>query len=103
MHTMKWLWLALGLVITLADTAQGERTVTVAPSGQADVIGSDSIALQKAADLLKTGDTLVVRAGTYTMENSLFVPSNVTVRGEPGKTILRKGASKQHHSRPDGR
>jgi nitrous oxidase accessory protein NosD len=66
------------------------RVVTVAQSGPADVVGSDSESLQKAASLLHPGDVLSIGAGTYTMENSLFVPSGVTVRGVAGKTILRK-------------
>jgi parallel beta helix pectate lyase-like protein len=69
------------------------RTVTVAQSGGVDVVGNDSAALQKAANLLRPGDVLSIGAGTYTMENSLFVPSGVIVRGVPGKTILRKARS----------
>jgi len=68
------------------------KTVTVAQGGQADIIGSDNAALQKAADLLRAGDTLVIGPGTYLMENSLFIPSGVTVRGTAGQTILRKSA-----------
>jgi hypothetical protein len=82
------LFVALALMTEIAS-ADSTRTITVAQSGKADVVGSDSIALQKAADLLKPGDTLVVGAGTYAMENSLFIPSDVTVRGEPGKTAKR--------------
>jgi len=66
------------------------KTVTVSQTGQADVIGSDNAALQKAADMLRAGDTLIIGPGTYQMENSLFVPSGVTVRGTAGRTILRK-------------
>lgn len=73
-----------------AGTQQNPRIVTVAQSGPADVVGSDSASLQKAADSLHPGDTLSIGAGTYMMENSLFVPSGVTVRGVAGKTILRK-------------
>jgi parallel beta-helix repeat protein len=73
-----------------AGAASEARTITVAQNGSADVIGSDSAALQKAADLLRPGDTLSIGPGTYAMENSLFVPSRVTVRGEAGRTILRK-------------
>lgn len=40
--------------------------------------------------MLEPGDTLVIGPGTYTMDNSLFVPSGVTVRGTPGKTVLLK-------------
>ena len=66
------------------------RVIRVAQSGVADVIGSDNTALQKAADLLKPGDTLEIGPGTYEMNNSLFIPSKVTVRGVPGQTILKK-------------
>src|SRR2546423_1328220 len=68
----------------------GARTVTVAQSGTPDVLGNDSAALQKAAQMLKPGDTLLIGPGTYQMDNSLFTPSGVTVRGTPGKTILMK-------------
>jgi parallel beta-helix repeat protein len=71
--------------------AASARTITVAQSGTADVVGNDNAALQKAAKLLKLGDTLLIGPGTYDMQNSLFVPSGVTVRGTPGKTILMKG------------
>lgn len=68
----------------------GPRTISVAQSGTADVVGTDSAALQKAADLLRSGDTLAIGPGTYQMDNSLFVPSGVTVKGTAGQTILRK-------------
>src|SRR5919201_1333906 len=73
-----------------ASATQTPRVVTVAQSGSADVAGNDNEALQKAANLLRPGDTLSIGAGTYMMENSLFVPSGVTVRGVAGKTILLK-------------
>jgi len=66
------------------------RTVTVAQSGNADVVGSDSAALQKAADILRPGDTLAIGPGTWQMDASLLIPSGVTVRGIAGKTILLK-------------
>ena len=75
---------------SVSGTTLAHRTITVAQSGSADVIGSDSAALQKAADLLRPGDTLVIGPGTYQMDASLLIPSNVTVRGAAGKTILRK-------------
>jgi parallel beta-helix repeat protein len=71
-------------------TSSGPRVITMAQSGPADVVGSDSAALQKAADLLRPGDTLSIGPGTYAMDNSLFAPSGVTVRGTAGKTVLRK-------------
>src|ERR1035437_2855338 len=83
--------LFFSLTIALAGVAAASpRIVTVAQSGTADVAGNDSAALQKAAQMLKPGDTLVIGPGTYEMHNSLFVPSGVTVRGTPGKTIMVK-------------
>jgi parallel beta-helix repeat protein len=80
----------------------GPRTITVAQSGQADVIGSDDAALQKAAGLLRPGDTLEIGPGTYQMRNSLFVPSKVVVRGVPGQTILKKSAGVESPLVEDG-
>jgi parallel beta-helix repeat protein len=82
--------------------AQSSRTITVAQSGPADVVGNDSASLQKAADLLRPGDTLSIGAGTYRMDNSLFVPSGVTVRGVAGKTILRKSRGVESALTEDG-
>lgn len=78
------------------------RTVKVAQTGPADVVGSGNAALQKAADMLRPGDTLLIGEGTYLMENSLFVPSGVTVRGVAGKTILKKNAGVRTALAEDG-
>lgn len=75
---------------SIAGSTLPNRTITIAQSGNADVIGADSTALQKAADMLRSGDTLVIGPGTYQMDASLLIPSNVTVRGTPGQTILLK-------------
>src|ERR1039457_348998 len=75
-----------------ASSTNPNRIIAVAQSGNADVIGSDSASLQKAADMLRPGDTLVIGPGTYQMDASLLIPSNVTVRGTAGKTILLKSA-----------
>jgi parallel beta-helix repeat protein len=80
----------------------GPRTIRVAQDGQADVIGNDDTALQKAAGLLRPGDTLEIGPGTYQMRNSLFIPSGVTVRGVPGETILRKSAGVESRLAEDG-
>ena len=100
-----YLHIALPLLGTMALLSAGcttrtvaqstQRVVTVAQSGSADIVGSNSESLQKAANLLHPGDVLSIGAGTYTMEDSLFVPSGVTVRGVAGKTILRKARSVQ--------
>ena len=75
---------------SVAGSTLPNRTITVAQSGNANVVGSDSTALQKAADMLRSGDTLVIAPGTYQMDASLLIPSNVTVRGTAGETILMK-------------
>jgi len=78
------------------------RVVTVAQAAPADFVGTDNVVLQKAADSLQRGDTLDIGAGTYTMDNSLFIPSGVTVRGKPGQTVLRKSAGVESLLAEDG-
>lgn len=85
-----------------ANSTTPNRTITVAQSGTADVVGSDSAALQKAADMLRPGDTLAIGPGTYQMDASLLIPSHVTVRGEAGKTILMKSAGVESALAEDG-
>ncbi len=80
----------------------GPRVVRVAQEGVADVIGNDNAALQKAADLLRPGDTLEIGPGTYQMNNSLFIPSRVTVKGIPGQTILKKSPGVESKLLEDG-
>lgn len=75
---------------SVAGSTLPSRSVTVAQSGNADVVGNDSTALQKAADMLHSGDRLVIGPGTYQMDASLLIPSNVTVCGTAGQTILTK-------------
>jgi parallel beta-helix repeat protein len=78
------------------------RTVTVAQSGNADVVGTDSAALQKASDMLRPGDTLEIGPGTWQMDSSLLIPSGVTVRGTPEKTILLKSRGVESSLIEDG-
>jgi hypothetical protein len=93
-----WLAAGLSLAVLLAGCGRPKdipgkgKTVRVAQSGMADVLGDNDAALQKGADRLRAGDILEIGPGTYTMNNSLFVPSGVTVRGTPGQTILMKSA-----------
>ncbi|HVN79927.1 MAG TPA: hypothetical protein VMW38_13085, partial [Terriglobia bacterium] len=82
--------------------SHGPRTITVAQSGTADVVGADNVALQNAADRLRPGDTLEIGPGTYEMNNSLFVPSGVTVRGVQGQTILKKSPGVESPLSDDG-
>lgn len=102
-HTSLLAYVAVA-ALALAATSCGSRnrTVTVAQSGAADVVGADSAALRKAAALLRAGDTLMIGAGTYQMDNSLVIPSGVTVRGVAGKTILRKSPGVESLLAEDG-
>ncbi len=87
---------------SIAGSTLPNRTVTVAQSGNADVVGTDSNALQRAADMLRSGDTLVIGPGTYQMDASLMIPSNVTVRGTAGKTVLLKSRGVESALSEDG-
>ena len=58
----------------------------------ADVVGNDNRALQAAVDYIWAlgGGTVQIGEGEYLMHDSLHLRPRVTVRGTPGKTILRK-------------
>ena len=82
-------WMARG---RLAGLTENRVTVSVGPV-EADVVGTDNAALQKAVDRVAAagGGTVLIKAGTYTLHNSLRLASHVTLRGEgPAKTILKK-------------
>ncbi|MBI2929728.1 MAG: right-handed parallel beta-helix repeat-containing protein [Verrucomicrobia bacterium] len=57
-----------------------------------DIIGADNRALQAAVDYVAGlgGGSVEIGPGEYLMRDSLHLRSFVTVRGTPGKTILRK-------------
>ena len=94
-----FLALAGGLLLnqSLAPAApvaeQGKpMTLTVGPA-DADVIGTDHRAIQQAIDRVAAagGGTVIIKAGTYLLSNSVRLASHVTLRGEgPDKTILKK-------------
>ena len=58
----------------------------------ADIVGNDNRALQAAVDYIGKlgGGTVEIGPGEFLMRDSLHLRSFVTVRGTPGKTILRK-------------
>lgn len=75
-----------------AGRAESRPIVTVGPVN-ADITGEDNIAIQRAIDRVAAagGGTVLVKAGTYTLENSVRLVSHLTLRGEgPGRTILKK-------------
>ncbi|MBN2130116.1 MAG: right-handed parallel beta-helix repeat-containing protein [Sedimentisphaerales bacterium] len=57
-----------------------------------DLVGSDNRALQAAVDYVANlgGGLVEIGAGQYLIRDSLHLRPHVTVRGAPGKTILRK-------------
>jgi parallel beta-helix repeat protein len=58
----------------------------------AEIVGDDNRALQAAVDYIGKlgGGTVEIGPGDYLMHDSLHLRSHVTVRGTPGKSILRK-------------
>lgn len=100
------LWFLLVIVVVLLGIMFYPRlrhnrkmvmTVTVGPQN-ADVIGTDNVAIQKAVDRVAAagGGTVLIKAGTYTLTNSVRLSSHVTLRGEgPDKTILKKAEGVQ--------
>ncbi len=69
-------------------------TVTVGQT-EGDFVGHDDKTIQGAVDYVSGlgGGTVIVLPGVYTMKNSLFPRSGITIRGSGSKTILRKTAS----------
>jgi hypothetical protein len=67
-------------------------TVTVG-AAEADVIGTDNVAIQQAIDRVAAagGGVVLIRAGTYALNNSIRLASHLTLKGEgPEKTILKR-------------
>lgn len=76
----------------LASGQGGPMTATVGPA-DADVVGTDNVAIQKAVDRVAAagGGTVVIKAGTYWLANSVRLASHVRLCGEgPEKTLLKK-------------
>jgi hypothetical protein len=66
-------------------------TITVGTQ-DADIVGQDHRALQAAVDYIASlgGGVVEIGPGEFLMSDSLHLRPLVTVRGTPGKTILRK-------------
>jgi len=61
----------------------------------ADIVGRDNRALQAAVEYVANlgGGVVEIGPGEYLMRDSLHLRAFVTVRGTPGKTVLRKADS----------
>jgi hypothetical protein len=83
-----------GLGCSQRSTGQ-KKTVTVTVGREnADVVGDDNRAIQQAVDRVAAagGGTVLIKAGTYTLSNSVRLASHMTLRGEgKDRTILQKG------------
>ena len=69
-----------------------------------DITGGDNRALQAALDYVAGlgGGVVDIGPGQYTMRDSLHLRSQVTVRGAPGQTLLRKAPSVASPLKLDG-
>lgn len=69
-----------------------ERPIVKVGLRDADIVGADNRVLQAAVDYVAGlgGGTVEIGPGEFAMHDSLHLRSFVTVRGIPGKTILRK-------------
>ncbi len=98
----KCLGLALGCFVSVlgaqgAQVQEGVMSVSVGSVG-ADIIGTDNVAIQKAIDRVAAagGGTVVIKAGTYVLANSVRLSSHIRLIGEgPGKTMLKKAPGVQ--------
>ena len=73
-------------------SAMSERPTIRVGRRDADMVGADHRVLQAAVDYVAElgGGTVEIGEGEYLMGDSLHLRSDVTVRGQKGKTILRK-------------
>ncbi|MSR61820.1 MAG: right-handed parallel beta-helix repeat-containing protein [Planctomycetes bacterium] len=63
-------------------------TVVVRQSGEADELGDDDRALERALVRLRPGGgTLVLGPGRYVIRRALFLPHDLVLRGEPGAVL----------------
>jgi len=71
---------------------------------EADLTGRDHRVLQAAVDYVANlgGGTVEIGPGTYEMRDSLHLRPYVTVRGTPGKTVLRKSKASTSALARDG-
>jgi hypothetical protein len=79
------------LPLAMHSEMSDRPTITVGRTG-ADINGADNRALQAAVDYVAGlgGGVVEIGEGEFVMRDSLHLRSNVSVRGQKGKTILRK-------------
>jgi len=72
-----------------------ERLTLTVGQNEADIVGKDDKALQAAVDYVARmgGGTVQIRPGTYTLRNSIYLPSKIRIMGSGAETIITKIAS----------
>lgn len=80
-----------GLTVSFSQDVGNQQVITVGLK-DADVNGSDNLAIQSAVDLLsgKGGGTVKILPGAYTLYNSIYLRSNVNITGDREGTVLKR-------------
>ncbi len=80
---------------TMRPIRNPQRMEITVGQGEGDLQGTDDKVIQAAVDYVGRlgGGTVRVLPGTYTMRNSIFLRSGITLRGSGEKTVLRKAPS----------
>src|SRR5215469_1627524 len=85
--------LALFVAGSVQVLASGEtsKVITVGPA-DADVVGNDNVAIQKAVERVAAagGGKVFIKAGSYTLTNSVQLASHVTIEGESRDSVVLK-------------
>jgi hypothetical protein len=77
-----------------SQTGKKQPLIVTVGHDNADVIGDDNVAIQKAVDRVAAagGGVVRIKAGTYIFSNWVRLASHMTIEGEGAdKTILKKG------------
>lgn len=74
-------------------SGEASKVVTVG-AADADVVGNDNVAIQKAVDRVASagGGKVFIKSGTYTLTNSVRLASHVTIEGESRDSVILKKA-----------
>jgi len=91
-------------VSTAMHTPMSELPLVRVGAERGDFTGSDNRALQAAVEYVAAlgGGVVEIGPGEYTMRDSLHLRSHVTVKGVPGKSVLRKAKAAASALRLDG-
>lgn len=87
-----------------STSAAAERTWYVSPSGSATAAGTISAPLRKLGQAVAragSGDTIVLRAGTYHENVTIYTP-DLTIRAMPGEAVWMDGSSRVSNFRATG-